>query len=200
VNIKGKSRAGDRELANHLLNAEKNETVNILSSNGTVAGACTGAFHEMEAIASATRCKKPLYHAKTSPDPKEPARTLERRNRSIEPLRKQLGLRDHAYSAVLNRNCGKGRPEILRAHVHVGFCASSPSPVHSMHGGHNCRKHELVARRAVRPSLALALNRSPDRKPGSRGGRRDGPSLRHFCRFDQGGCRRRNHPANFVQG
>lgn len=87
-----------------------------------------GAFQEMEATASGTRCKKPLYHAKISPDPKEPAMTPEQWNRSIEALREQLGLTDHAYAAVLHRKYGKATPEILREHIHVVFCASIPTP------------------------------------------------------------------------
>jgi hypothetical protein len=146
VNIKGKSRAGGRELAKHLLNAEKNETVKILAVNGTVAQDLYGAFHEMEAISSGTRCKKPLYHAKISPDPKEPALTPEQWNRAIEALKKQLGLTDHAYAAVLHRKYGAAHPEILREHVHVVFNRINPDTMRAMHDGHNYRQHELVSR------------------------------------------------------
>jgi hypothetical protein len=146
VNIKGKSRAGGRELADHLLNVEKNETVKILSVNGTVSQKLHGAFQEMEATASGTRCKKPLYHAKISPNPKDPAMTPEQWNRSIEALRKQLGLTDHAYAAVLHRKYGKATPDILREHVHVVFCRINPDTMLAMHDGHNYRQHELVAR------------------------------------------------------
>jgi hypothetical protein len=147
VNIKGKSRAGGRELADHLMNAEKNETVQVLLVNGTVAMGLHGAFQEMEATASGTRCKKPLYHAKISPDPKEPAMTPEQWNRSIEALREQLGLIDHAYAAVLHRKYGKAHPEILREHIHVVFCRINPDTMLAMHDGHNYRQHELVARK-----------------------------------------------------
>ena len=146
MNIKGKSRAGGRELADHLLNVEKNETVKILSVNGTVSQKLHGAFQEMEATASGTRCKKPLYHAKISPNPKDPAMTPEQWNRSIEALRKQLGLTDHAYAAVLHRKHGKATPDILREHVHVVFCRINPDTMLAMHDGHNYRQHELVAR------------------------------------------------------
>jgi len=146
VNIKGKSRAGGRELADHLLNTEKNETVKILAVNGTVSQGLHGAFHEMEAIASGTQCKKALYHAKISPDPKEPALTAAQWNRAIEALRDQLGLADHAYAAVLHRKYGAAHPEILREHVHVVFGRINPDTMLSMHDGHNYRKHELVAR------------------------------------------------------
>jgi hypothetical protein len=146
VNIKGKSRAGGRELADHLLNVEKNETVKILAVDGTVSRKLHGAFQEMEATASGTRCKKPLYHAKISPNPKDPAMTPEQWNRSIDALRSQLGLTDHAYAAVLHRKYGKATPDILREHVHVVFCRINPDTMLAMHDGHNYRQHELVAR------------------------------------------------------
>jgi hypothetical protein len=150
VNIKGKSRAGGRELADHLLNVEKNETVKILAVNGTVSQKLHGAFQEMEATASGTRCKKPLYHAKISPNPKDPAMTPEQWTRAITALRDELGLTDHAYAAVLHRKYGKATPEILREHVHVVFCRINPDTMLAMHDGHNYRKHELVARQLER--------------------------------------------------
>ena len=146
MNIKGKSRAGGRELADHLLNAEKNETVKVLSIDGTVAQDLHGAFQEMEAAASGTRCKKPLYHAKISPDPKEPAMTPEQWDRSIIALRDQLGLTGHAYAAVLHSKYGAAHPDILREHMHVVFCRIDPDTMLAMHDGHNYRQHELVAR------------------------------------------------------
>jgi hypothetical protein len=132
------------------LNTEKNETVIILSVNGTVAQDLHGAFYEMEAIASGTRCKKPLYHAKISPNPKDPAMTPEQWNRSIAALREELGLTDHAYAAVLHRKYGKATPEILREHVHVVFGRINPDTMLAMHDGHNYRKHELVSRQLER--------------------------------------------------
>jgi len=146
MNIKGASRAGGRELARHLLNTEKNEAVKVLTVNGTVSQDLYGAFQEMEAVASGTRCKKPLYHAKISPDPKEPALTPAQWDRAIGLLRDQLGLQDHAYAVVMHRKYGEAHPEILREHVHVVFCRINPDTMKAMHDGHNYRKHELVAR------------------------------------------------------
>ena len=150
MNIKGKSRARGRELADHLLNAEQNETVKILAITGTVAQDLHGAFQEMEATATGTRCRKPLYHAKISPNPKDPAMTPEQWSRAITALSEQLGLTDHAYAAVLHRKYGKATPEILREHVHVVFCRIDPDTMLAMHDGHNYRKHELVARQLER--------------------------------------------------
>jgi hypothetical protein len=97
LNIKGKSRAGGRELAKHLENAEKNETVKVLGVYGTVSRDLHSAFQEMEATASGTQCEKPLYHVKISPDPKEPALTPEQWNRAIAAaVQADLALTDDA--------------------------------------------------------------------------------------------------------
>jgi Relaxase/Mobilisation nuclease domain len=150
VNIKGKSRAGGRELAKHLLNAEKNETVKVLAVEGTVSRDLHGAFQEMEAVASGTQCKKPLYHAKISPDPKEPALTPEQLDRSIKALTNEFGLEGHAYAVVRHRKYGKAHPNILREHFHVVYCRINPDTMLAAHDGHNYRKHELVARQLER--------------------------------------------------
>lgn len=146
MNIKGQSRAGGRELAKHLENAEKNETVKVLSVNGTVARDLRGAFQEMEATASGTQCEKPLYHVKISPDPKEPALTPEQWDRAIAAVREEFGVTDHAYVAVLHRKYGAAHPDILREHVHVVINRINPDTMLAMHDGHNYRKHEIVAR------------------------------------------------------
>jgi len=146
LNIKGKSRAGGRELAKHLENAEKNETVKVLSVNGTVAHDLRGAFQEMEATASGTQCEKPLYHVKISPDPKEPALTPEQWNRAIAAVREEFGVTDHAYAVVLHTKYGAAHPDILREHAHVVISRINPDTMLAMHDGHNYRKHELVAR------------------------------------------------------
>ena len=146
MNIKGKSRAGGRELADHLLNAEKNEKVTVVGVKGTVAQDLHGAFAEMEAIASGTRCKLPLYHAKISPDPKEPRLTPEQWDRAVQALAKELGMEDHAYAFVLHQKYGKRTPDILREHGHVVFNRIDPDTMLAAHDGHNYRKHELVAR------------------------------------------------------
>jgi hypothetical protein len=146
VNIKGASRAGGRELANHLLNAEKNETVKVFAVEGTVSQNLYGAFQEMEAVSSGTRCTKPLYHLKISPDPKEPTLSAQQWQRSIDALKDQFGLKDHAYTAVIHRKYGAAHPEILREHMHVVFCRINPDTMLAMHDGHNYRQHELVSR------------------------------------------------------
>jgi hypothetical protein len=146
MNIKGESRAGAAKLANHLLNAEKNEKITIVRVDGTVARDLHGAFAEMEAVASGTRCKKSLYHAKISPDPKEPRLTPEQWDRAVQSLAKELGMDGHAYVLVLHRKYGDRTPDVLREHAHVVFSRINPDTMRAAHDGHNYRKHEVVSR------------------------------------------------------
>ena len=69
MNIKGTSRAGPIGLANHLLNAEKNERITVVETRGTIAQDLRGALIEMDTYAMGTRCHKSLYHASLSPQP-----------------------------------------------------------------------------------------------------------------------------------
>lgn len=150
MNIKGASRAGGQELAAHLGNAEKNETVSVVRVMGTVAQDLPGAFAEMEATATGTRCRLPLYHAKISPDPKEPRLTPEQWDRAVEALAKELGMEGHAYALVLHQKYGKRTPDVLREHGHVVFSRIDPETMKAAHDGHNYRRHEIVARQLER--------------------------------------------------
>lgn len=65
--LKGSQRAGAKSLATHLLNQYDNEEVEIAEIRGTDATDPHGAFAEIEAIASKTRCKKPFYSLSINP-------------------------------------------------------------------------------------------------------------------------------------
>lgn len=88
--IKGKSRAGPQQLATHLSNAEKNETVRLVETRGTIAQDLRGALVEMDAIAAGTRCQRSLYYAAISPEPPH-VLTPEQRAEAIEALNKSSG-------------------------------------------------------------------------------------------------------------
>ncbi|OJU50098.1 MAG: relaxase [Mesorhizobium sp. 61-13] len=65
--LKGNQRAGAADLATHLSNAYDNERIEIAQVRGSVADDLHGAFAEIEAIASGTRCKEPLYSLAINP-------------------------------------------------------------------------------------------------------------------------------------
>lgn len=136
--IKGKSRAGPRQLAAHLGNAEKNERVSLIETRGTVAQDLRGALIEMDACAAGTRCQRSLYHAAISPEP--PHRlTPEQRGEAIDALEAKLGLDGHARVVVMHEKLG-------RQHIHVVWTRIDLARMRSVSDSHNYRKHEEVAR------------------------------------------------------
>lgn len=65
--LKGNQRAGAADLATHLSNEYDNERIEIAQVRGTVADDLHGTLAEIEAIASGTRCKEPLYSLAINP-------------------------------------------------------------------------------------------------------------------------------------
>jgi hypothetical protein len=65
--LKGNQRKGAADLATHLSNEYDNERIEIAEVRGTVADDLHGALAEIEAIASGTRCKEPLYSLAINP-------------------------------------------------------------------------------------------------------------------------------------
>ena len=140
--IKGTSRGGPRPLADHLKNTEKNESVRLLETRGTIAQDLRGALVEMAAVAAGTRCEKPLYHAAISPEP--PHRfTPEQRAEAIDALEKNLGLTGHARVVVIHEKLG-------REHVHIVWSRIDIDRMRSVSDSHNYRKHEEVSRELER--------------------------------------------------
>ncbi len=136
--IKGKSRAGPRQLAAHLGNAEKNERVSLIQVRGTVAQDLRGALIEMDAYAAGTRCERSLYHAAISPEP--PHRlTDDQRSEAIDALEAKLGLNGHARVVVMHEKLG-------RQHIHVVWSRIDIEKMRAVSDSHNYRKHEEVAR------------------------------------------------------
>lgn len=136
--IKGKSRAGPRQLATHLGNAEKNETVRLVEVRGTIAQDLRGALIELDAYAAGTRCERSLYHAAISPEPPH-VLTPEQRAEAIDALEKRLGLVGHARVVVMHEKFG-------RQHIHVVWSRIELQKMRSVSDSHNYRKHEEVAR------------------------------------------------------
>jgi hypothetical protein len=136
--IKGKSRAGPKQLAKHLTNVDKNETVKVLEVRGTVSRDLRGALIEMDACAIGTRCEKSLYHAAISPEP--PHRlTPEQRAEAIDALEQKLNLSGRARVVVMHEKLG-------REHIHIVWARTDLEKMRAVSDSHNYRKHEEVAR------------------------------------------------------
>jgi hypothetical protein len=136
--VNGGSRAGAQSLATHLLNAKKNERVEVLGVRGCLSTDLRGALIEMEESAEATRCQKALYHANIDPD-RNVKMTAAQWQRSIDALEEKLGLQDHARAVVMHQKHG-------REHIHVVWNRIDLETMKTVRDSHNYRKHELVAR------------------------------------------------------
>lgn len=136
--IKGGTRAGGRMLAEHLQRGDTNETVQILDVRGTAATDLDGAFREMVAVASGTRCKNPLYHASINTAAHERL-TPEQWRRSVDVLSEKLGLADQPRAVV--RHVKQGRE-----HIHIVWSRIDAETMRAISDSHNYRIHEQVSR------------------------------------------------------
>lgn len=109
---KASQRGGAQQLATHLLNAHDNERVEVLDMRGAVARDLHGAFAEWQAAASATNCKKYLYHLMVNPDPQQRRLTREEITDYIDRIEKRLGLENQPRAYVTHEKLG-------RQHFHV---------------------------------------------------------------------------------
>lgn len=140
--IKGSSRAGAAELSAHLQRVDTNERMEILSIRGTVARDLESALREMEAMASGTRCKNPLYHASIN-IPIHERIGIDGWERAVDRLEKELGLTGQPRAVVMHEKFG-------REHIHVVWGRIRADTLVAVADSQNYRKHEIVARELER--------------------------------------------------
>lgn len=109
--LKASQRSGARNLAAHLLNDRDNEHVELLDIRGCVADDLTTALVEMDAQATGTKARKPLFSVSFNPPEHEEA-TLEQFEDAIKRVEKQFGLENQARALILHQKKG-------RRHVHA---------------------------------------------------------------------------------
>ncbi|WP_299913063.1 relaxase/mobilization nuclease domain-containing protein [uncultured Paracoccus sp.] len=107
--LKGNQRAGAADLATHLSNEYDNERIEIAQVRGTVADELHGAFAEIEAVASGTRCKEPLYSLAINP---VAPISREQYFVAIDHIEDKLGLSGQPRAVVFHVKSG-------REHCHV---------------------------------------------------------------------------------
>ena len=140
--IKGRSRAGAAELAEHLQRLDTNERMEVLETRGTAAAELEAALREMEAVGSGTRCKRTLYHASINTRADE-RMTVEQWRAAIDALGERLGLKDQPRVVVMHEKEG-------REHVHIVWSRIDAERMCAISDSHNYRKHEEVARELER--------------------------------------------------
>lgn len=107
--LKGNQRAGAADLATHLSNEYDNARIEIAQVRGTVADDLHGAFAEIEAIASGTRCKEPLYSLAINPSA---PLSRDQYMAAIDHIEGKLGLAGQPRAVIFHVKNG-------REHCHV---------------------------------------------------------------------------------
>lgn len=139
--IKGGPRSrkgGKRPLDVHLLLTDENEVVQVLDMRGTAATDLKGAFCEIEAVASGTKCGRALYHAHID-TARDEALSPEQWRHSVETLEKALGLDGQPRAIVRHVKHG-------REHVHVVWSRIDAEKMCAISDSHNYEAHERVSR------------------------------------------------------
>jgi MobA/VirD2-like, nuclease domain len=138
VVIKGKSVAGARRLAVHLMRTDTNERAEVKEVRGVVAEDLRGALLEMEAVGAGARTSKSFYHGNINTRADERL-TDEQRMHAIDRLEEKLGLSGQPRVVVVHEKEG-------REHCHVVWSRIDLERMAAVSDSHNYRKHEEVAR------------------------------------------------------
>ena len=136
--IKGDPHGAPAKLAEHLMNADKNERVELVEIRELIARDLRGALAEIAAVASGTRCTKPLYQANIDPDARFPL-TREQWREAVDALEEKLGFTGQPQAVVMHIKNG-------REHCHVVWSRIRLETMTAVSNSHNYRKHEEAAR------------------------------------------------------
>lgn len=135
--IKGKSRAGPSQLAQHLGRADTNERVEILQLDS--AGSPLEAFRDWQTYTFATKGKLGLYHANIDPDAKYEM-TPQQWMRAVDILEEELGLQGQPRAVVMHEKHG-------RQHIHVVWARADMDTLTLRSDSMNYQAHERASLR-----------------------------------------------------
>lgn len=138
--LKGNIRAGGSELATHLLNATKNELVELAEVTGFATEDLHGAFAEAHAVSTGTNCTKYLYSLSINPSTEM---TREQYGQAIDRIGEKLGLEGQPRAVVFHRKAG-------RDHAHVVWSRIDVEKMQARHMEFDHQKLREVARELVR--------------------------------------------------
>lgn len=136
--VKGGSRAGPQQLADHLQRTDTNERVEVLELHaGTDDLAAT--LRDWQVLSEATRGSKGLYHVNIDPDSRydmTPAQWA----RAVDVLEKELGLSGQPRAVVMHEKKG-------RQHIHVVWARTDLETMTLRDDGFNYEAHERASLR-----------------------------------------------------
>ena len=117
----GAQRSGAAALADHLTNRRDNDHVEVVELTGFMAGDLHGALQEVQAIATATRCRQYLFSLSLNPPPRHVA-TEEQFRAAADRAETALGLAGQPRALVIHEKEG-------RRHAHVVWSRIDPETV-----------------------------------------------------------------------
>lgn len=136
--VKGGSRGGPQQLADHLQRTDTNERVEVLELQaGTDDLAAT--LRDWQVLSEATRGSKGLYHVNIDPDARydmTPAQWA----RAVDVLEKELGLTGQPRAVVMHEKKG-------RQHIHVVWQRTDLETMTLRDDGFNYEAHERASLR-----------------------------------------------------
>lgn len=152
--LKGNQRKGGADLATHLSNEFDNERVVIAQVRGTVADTLHGAFAEIEAVASGTRCKEPFYSLAINPSA---PLTRDQYMAAIDHIEDRLGLTGQPRAVVFHTKHG-------REHCHVAWSRIDLDSMKAIPMNHDRMKLRTCARELAHAyGLTLPAGLAEDR-------------------------------------
>jgi Relaxase/Mobilisation nuclease domain len=121
--LKGNQRGSGRQLATQLLNADNNQSIEILELRGSIARKLHGAFEEWYACSTATRCLKYLYSLSINPHPRQGGLTQAQYFDLIERTEKELGLSGQPRAVVFHvPNDGREHCHVVWSRIDIEKC------------------------------------------------------------------------------
>jgi len=136
--INGGSRCNGGFFAAHLMNQKDNERAELRELRGFAAATVDGAFREMAAVASGTRCKNYFYHANINPRDHEhltPAQWVQ----AVDTLEKNLGLTGQPRMVFEHEKDG-------RTHQHVIWSRIDTERMRAISDKQTAKIHERTSR------------------------------------------------------
>ncbi|MGR3615283.1 MAG: relaxase/mobilization nuclease domain-containing protein [Paracoccaceae bacterium] len=125
--LKGNQRAHGSELAQHLMNVEDNEHVQVHDLRGFLADDLFGAFKETEAISLGTKCQQYLFSLSLSP-PKTAKVSVEDFERVIAEIERRLGLNGQPRAIVIHEKSGRRHAHCVWSRIDVASMRAIPLP------------------------------------------------------------------------
>ncbi|WP_367715886.1 relaxase/mobilization nuclease domain-containing protein [Nitratireductor sp. GISD-1A_MAKvit] len=126
--LKAKERGDGPQLARYLLAMRDNDHVELHDVRGFASDDLLGAFHEADAIASGTRCRKHLFSMSLNPPAGENV-SIEAFEQAISQIEEKLGLENQPRAVVFHEKDG-------RRHAHVVWSRIDPERMRALNMPH----------------------------------------------------------------